>query len=83
MPKWPIIRVMEKPRTHHDLIKALGGPSDLARDLGIFRPIPTTVHWPRRGIPSRYWHRITELAGAKGITITPRELETLPTSEAA
>lgn len=69
---------METPRTHKALITALGGPSNLARDLDIYRPIPTTVHWPTRGIPSRYWHRIAELAAAKGIAITARDLERLP-----
>jgi hypothetical protein len=60
------------------LIVSLGGPADLARDLGIYRPIPTTVHWGTRGIPPRYWHKITELAAAKGIKITAHDLERMP-----
>lgn len=69
---------MDIPRTHKDLITALGGPANLARDLDIYRPIPTTVHWHTRGIPSRYWHRITELAASKGIELTARDLERMP-----
>lgn len=69
---------METPRTHHELIKALGGPVKLAQALDISRPIPTTVHWGRRGIPSRYWHRVTEIAGARGVSITAHDLERLP-----
>ena len=69
---------MDTPRTHRDLITKLGGPADLARALDIYRPIPTTVHWATRGIPPRYWHKITELAVAKGIKITAHDLERLP-----
>lgn len=59
----------------NDIITALGGPVQLSRDLGIYRPVPTTLHWRRRGIPSRYWHRITELAAARGLVLTARDLE--------
>lgn len=69
---------MDTPRTHKALIVALGGPSMLARRLDIYRGVPTTVHWPARGIPSRYWHRIAELAAERGIKITARDLESLP-----
>lgn len=69
---------MEKPSTHQALITALGGPSDLARELDIYKPIPTTVHWPTRGIPSRYWHRVVEIAAKKGMEITPHDLERMP-----
>jgi hypothetical protein len=69
---------MDTPRTHKALIVELGGPSNLARSLGIYRAIPTTVHWPTRGIPSRYWHRIAELAAERGINITAHDLERLP-----
>ncbi len=69
---------METPRSHKELITALGGPSSLARDLDIYQPMPRTVHWPSRGIPSRYWHKITELAAAKGLDITAHDLERMP-----
>lgn len=71
---------METPRTHRDLITALGGPSDLARQLDIYRGVPTTVHWRTRGIPARYWHRVCELAAKAGIQITGHDLERMPVS---
>jgi hypothetical protein len=74
---------METPRTHKDLIIALGGPSNLARKLGIYRAIPTTVHWSTRGIPSRYWHRITKIATETGLTITADDLERMSASAEA
>lgn len=70
---------MKVPMSHRDLIKALGGPIKLARDLGIYRPVPTTLHWASRGIPSKYWHRVADAAAREGIAITPHDLETMAT----
>jgi hypothetical protein len=79
MPGWPIVVAMEQaPQTHRDIIGALGGPAILARELGIYRPIPTTVHWSTRGIPSRYWHRIVELLATKGHRFTAYDIERMP-----
>jgi hypothetical protein len=78
MPKWTIYLGMQEPRSHEDLISALGGPVQLARGLGIYKAIPTTLHWRTRGIPSRYWHRVAELAVAASIRVTPHDLERLP-----
>lgn len=84
MSGWHIIRVMQqKPRSHKDLIDALGGPSGLARHLDIYKSVPTTVHWPTRGIPSKYWHKVVRLADAKGIAITADDLETMPVQASA
>lgn len=66
------------PKTHGDLINALGGPSDLARKLDIYRPVPATVHWRTRGIPARYWHSVADLAAAAGIKMTAADLAALP-----
>ena len=65
----------DAPRTHHEVIRALGGPVKLARELGIERPVPTTLHWHRRGIPPRYWHRIAALLAAGGIEFTAHDIE--------
>lgn len=65
-------------KTHRDVITALGGPSELARNLGIFRTSPPTLHWPARGIPARYWHHVAMLAGKRGIRITAHDLEQMP-----
>lgn len=72
----PIIGRMASVRSHREVILALGGPSKLARQLGLPNPVNTTIHWSRRGIPSRYWHRIAELAGPE--VVTAHELATLP-----
>lgn len=69
--------VMQTVRSHRDLILALGGPTKLARKLGLKNPSNTTVHWSARGIPSRYWHRVCELAASQ-IQITAHDLERLP-----
>lgn len=59
---------------HAEIIRQLGGPTRLAKDLGL--PVVATVgHWPSRGIPSRYWHRVVSLATERGISITFRDLE--------
>lgn len=65
-------------QTHRDVIRALGGPSELARKLGIFKPVPATVHWQTRGIPARYWHHVAELLGDKGHPLTARDIEQMP-----
>lgn len=66
---------MARLRTHRDVILALGGPSALARSLGIYKAQSATGHWPTRGIPSRYWNQVAELAAAAAITLTARDLE--------
>lgn len=54
---------------HPDIIRALGGPTALARSLGIERTA-VALHWPRRGIPSSLWHEVVELAEKQGIPVT-------------
>ena len=60
--------------THHEIIRKLGGPIALARDLGLSRP-EAALHWPRRGIPARLWHRVVELAEQKEEPVTFAALE--------
>lgn len=59
---------------HAEIIRQLGGPTKLAKDLGL-SVLASVGHWPARGIPSRYWHRIVELASERGIAITFADLE--------
>lgn len=73
------VKSVKEIRTHEDAINFLGGPSDLARKLGIAAGFPPTLHWGRRGIPSRYWHHVRELIVAGGIPITDRDLAHMPT----
>lgn len=65
---------------HADLIRRLGGKAKLADELGLERDVLTK--WHRRGIPSRYWHRVIELARGIEVTVTAAELDsTKPVAE--
>lgn len=64
--------------SHADVIRELDGPVKLAKALGIYCPSPATLHWQRRGIPPRYWHRVAELLASKGHQITVGEIEAMP-----
>lgn len=76
MSRWHIVMLMERLATHDAVIKKLGGPVQLARALGLDRSAaPPTLHWGRRGIPARYWHRIAELLEAEQIALTASDLE--------
>lgn len=48
---------------HRELIVALGGKARLAEAFGIGH----VEKWHKRGIPSRYWHKVIEL----GANLTP------------
>lgn len=72
---------MDTPRTHKDLISFLGGPSELARKLGIYRVMPTTIHWAERGIPARYWHKVAALASKAEIQLTAHDVELMLVEE--
>ena len=65
---------MARLTSHRDVILALGGPTELARLLGIYKVAPPTGHWSSRGIPSRYWHRVADLAATAGVSVTARDL---------
>jgi hypothetical protein len=60
--------------THAEIISALGGPLAVAKALGIANP-STVAHWSRRGIPARYWLRLSKLPAADGETIPVETFE--------
>jgi hypothetical protein len=64
---------------HATTIRQLGGKTRLAAILGLDRDAVTK--WHVRGIPSRYWHRVEDLAAEAGLSdITAEALErTKPT----
>lgn len=45
---------------HAEVIRAAGGRTYLAGALRL--EVETVKSWPKRGIPSRYWHKVVELA---------------------
>jgi hypothetical protein len=47
---------------HSAVIRSLGGKTRLAEALGLGRDVLTK--WHVRGIPSKYWHRVIELAAS-------------------
>lgn len=60
---------------HADLIRSLGGKAWLAGALGL--PRNSVTRWHERGIPSRYWHRVVDLAACASppIDVTADQLE--------
>lgn len=65
---------MDDTTQHHAaLIRTLGGKAKLAERLGLESNVLTK--WHVRGIPSRYWHRVIELARGADVAITADELE--------
>jgi hypothetical protein len=74
---------MDEPNDlHAALIRSLGGKAKLAERLGLERHVLTK--WHVRGIPSRYWHRVIELAHEAEIAVTAEQLDrTKPAVERA
>lgn len=69
---------------HSSLIRALGGKAKLARALGLEDDVLTK--WHVRGIPSRYWHEVIEIAASldEPIAVTAADLaRTKPVTRAA
>lgn len=62
-------------RSHTDVIEAFGGKAKLARAIGL-QPKRLT-HWNTRGIPSKYWPDIEEVARHLKLPITARDLRRL------
>jgi hypothetical protein len=63
-------------QSHFEVISAFGGYSRLARLLGVSPRVAR--HWPKRGIPARYWPKVEEIAVTRDIVITAKELSRLP-----
>jgi hypothetical protein len=66
-------------RTHAELIRDLGGPATVARDLGI-DSYSTVFYWtqPGRRIPAKEWHRIIALPKAKDLAMTIDAIAAMP-----
>jgi hypothetical protein len=62
--------------SHAHVIDAFGGITALSKAIGIDRKLAT--HWPRRGIPARYWPRIEETETGRRLGITASRLMRLP-----
>ncbi len=60
---------------HMHLVGELGGLARLARKLDL--ATPAVLHWRRRGIPYRRLHEVVEIARARGIEVTIKELTAL------
>lgn len=59
--------------THPEVIKAFGGTKPLAEAIGVDPKL--AVHWGRRGIPAKYWHRVVETAPPALVRLTIVDLE--------
>lgn len=61
--------------THAAVIKAFGGIKPLAEAIGIDPKL--AVHWPRRGIPAKYWPLVERAASQRSLAVTAHDLMTL------
>jgi len=68
--------------SHSDVIEAFGGVRPLAEAINV-KPA-RAIHWPRRGIPAKYWPRVEEAAQDREqpIPITAAQLMELPARSA-
>lgn len=58
---------------HADVIRQLGGTTRLAAEMGLTKNVLSK--WAVRGIPSRHWLKIAELATASGMALTAADLD--------
>ncbi len=61
--------------SHAIVIQAFGGLTPLAKAIGVDRKL--VVHWPRRGIPAKYWPKVQAAAARRGLMITAHNLAAL------
>lgn len=52
--------------TTDSVIDSLGGTKAVASALSL--PLPTVSTWRRRGIPSKHWRPLVQLASSKGMS---------------
>lgn len=64
--------------SHSDVIEAFGGVRPLAEAIGV--DPKRAIHWPKRGIPAKYWPAVEGIAAEKNVEITARKLMQLPAS---
>jgi hypothetical protein len=62
--------------SHAHVIDAFGGITAMARAIGIDPKLAT--HWPRRGIPAKYWPCLEETEVGRKLGITASRLMRLP-----
>lgn len=67
--------------SHAEVIAAFGGLKALADAIQV-KP-ETAIHWPKRGIPARYWPRVERAALERDIPVTTHDLERLMEVESA
>jgi len=69
--------------SHAHLISKFGGSAPLAKSIGVEPRL--AIHWARRGIPARYWHRVVEAAAELDppVHVTAHTLERLPQNDEA
>jgi hypothetical protein len=62
--------------SHAHLIEAWGGVTTLAKAIDV--DPKRAIHWPRRGIPAKYWHLVEEASKGKPYAITAVQLQRIP-----
>lgn len=66
--------------SHAHVIDAFGGISALARAIDLDPKLAT--HWPRRGIPAKYWPLVEDTETGRKLGITGYRLMHLPPTTA-
>lgn len=65
------------PLSASDIVKALGGPTTLARHPDLAAQRSAIANWSKEGIPAKHWPSLARIAAAKAVTahITIEALE--------
>lgn len=68
--------------SHSDVIEAFGGIRPLATAIGVKPAL--AIHWPRRGIPAKFWPKVEVAARnlEQPLAVTAELLMTLPATPA-
>lgn len=61
--------------SHSDVIAAFGGVRPFAEAIGV--DPKRAIHWPKRGIPAKYWHLVENIAAEKRLSVTAFTLATV------
>lgn len=64
--------------SHAELISAFGGVRPLTEAIDI--DPRRAIHWPKRGIPAKYWPLVEQASRGKPYAITAVQLQRLPPS---
>lgn len=62
--------------SHAEVIREFGGSRRLAEAIGVKPEL--AIHWPKRGIPAKFWSLVEATEIGRRIGITALQLKDLP-----